>query len=393
MTTVALRPWVGAELGDNRRSITAPVLQLAGSRRQGPKSPQLPSDAPVMTLAPMPFDLAHPPGDRSGLRAARLTPADWAGSAQRHALGGLGLGLPGDGGALGGLPVPVLAGSACVDAWLGSETWHEGRTGALRWRHDGQWLHGVLDVADADTGLTAAAEQAYRDVFAALAETGFGHVLRFWNYLPRINVQSSGLERYRQFNAGRQQAFVAAGQSAFEGAPAACAIGTAAGDLRIRVLAGREAPMAIENPRQVSAYRYPTTYGPRAPTFSRASLARLGAGQVALFISGTASIVGHETQHVGDVRAQTLETVHNLQAVLAAAQEHCSTPLALGQLSPCIYVRHAADQAVVQQVLDAAWGAHSLAASTAVYVQADICRADLLVEVEGHITQAGSLLP
>ena len=53
------------------------------------------------------------------------------------------------------------------------------------------------------------------------------------------------------------------------------------------------------------------------PTFSRAALADLGAGEVALFVSGTASIVGHETQHPGDVRAQTLETLNNLRAVLA----------------------------------------------------------------------------
>lgn len=346
-----------------------------------------------MPLAPSHLDLAQQSRDGSALRVARVTPADWAGSVHRLALGGLGLGLPGDEGVLGGLPVPVLAGSACVDAWLGGDKLHDGRTGAVRWRHDGQWLHGVLDVADADTGLAAAAEQAYRDVFATLRDTGFGHVLRFWNYLPRINVQSDGLERYRQFNAGRQQAFVASGHSAFEGAPAACAIGTAAGDLRIRFLAGRSAPLPIENPRQVSAYRYPSSYGPRAPTFSRAALAALGAGEVALFISGTASIVGHETQHLGDVSAQTLETVTNLQAVLAAAQGHCSAPLLLGDMSPCVYVRHRADQAVVKAALDSAWGADSEAARSAVYVQADICRAELLVEVEGHITRPGRLLP
>lgn len=334
----------------------------------------------------------------TALRVQRSTAADWAGALQHQALGGLGYGLPGDGQALGGLPVPVLGGRPCVDAWLGhadgtAADVQSGRQGAVHWRHDGHWLHGVLDMPEADANLAEAAEQAYRDIFATLQATGFGHLLRLWNYLPRINAQTGGLERYRQFNVGRQQAFLAAGHSAFEGAPAACAIGTAQGELRVRFLAGHERPLAVENPRQVSAYRYPSCYGPRAPTFSRAALARLGAGQVALLVSGTASIVGHETRHAGDVRAQTQETLANLRAVLAAAQPRCSAVLALADLQPCVYVRHAQDQAAVQQALDAAWGAASPAARSAVYLQADICRADLLVEVEGHISAAGLLLP
>lgn len=327
------------------------------------------------------------------LRAQRVPVADWAGALRQRSLGGLAFGWQGDGESLGGLPVPLLGGAACADVWQGGEVRAQGCQGAVHWRHDGHWLHGVLDIADADTGLADAAEQAYRDVFATLQHTGFGHLLRLWNYLPRINAETAGLERYRQFNIGRQQAFLAAGHSAFEGAPAACAIGTAAGDLRVRFLAGHQAPLAVENPRQVSAYHYPGTYGPRAPTFSRAALARLGGDAVALFVSGTASIVGHETRHAGDVRAQTEETLRNLRAVLAAAQPHCTGPLALTHLVPCIYVRHAQDQAAVQRLLDAAWGADSLAAQCAVYVQADICRADLLVEVEGHITCKGQLLP
>lgn len=329
----------------------------------------------------------------TALRAQRIRPSDWQGELQAQALGGLGYGLPGDGRALGGLPVPVLAGAACVDAWLAGPVVAEGRHGAVHWRHDGHWLHGALDIADADTGLADATQAAYGDVFATLRDTGFQHVLRFWNYLPRINAETGGLERYRQFNAGRQQAFLVAGHSAFEGAPAACAIGTGAGELRIRFLAGRVAPRPVENPRQVSAYRYPTHYGPRAPTFSRAAVAALGEGQVGLFVSGTASIVGHETRHVGDVHAQTEETVANLRAVLAAAAPQASVAWQLGDLVPCVYVRHAQHQAAVQQVLDRAWGADSTAARLAVYVQADICRSDLLVEVEGHITASGVLRP
>ena len=291
------------------------------------------------------------------------------------------------------MPVPVLDGSeACIDAWMAGSAPCSGRLGAVRWCQDGHWLFGALDVADADADLAEVTRSAYRDVFDTLQATGMTHLQRVWNYLPRINHAGGGLERYRRFNIGRQQAFIDSGHDAFEGAPAACAIGTRAGSLRLRFLAGAHAPTPVKNPRQVSAYRYPQNCGPRSPSFSRAAVANAGAGRVALFVSGTASIVGHATQNAGDVRAQTRETLCNLRAVIKAAQQRSSARLSLSALVCCVYVRHDYDRAAVQEVLDADWGRDSAAARLAVYLQADICRADLLVEVEGHLFADGSLL-
>jgi enamine deaminase RidA (YjgF/YER057c/UK114 family) len=149
-------------------------------------------------------------------------------------------------------------------------------------------------------------------------------------------------------------------------------------------LAGRTPPVAIENPRQVSAYRYPADYGPRSPTFSRAALARLP-GQELLFVSGTASIVGHQTMHVGDVAGQTRETVANIAAVLAEANRASLTQAYdLGELSYRAYLRHAEDLPRVRALLDELLGPRA----AVVYVQADICRADLLMEVEAMASHA-----
>jgi len=243
----------------------------------------------------------------------------------------------------------------------------------------------------AEGALEQTTYRAYRDVFAALEDCGCPQLLRLWNYLPRINADGGGLERYRQFNIGRQQAFLDARRDPFEGSPAACALGTAGatpGGLSIRFLAGRVAPKPVENPRQVSAYRYSRTYGPRAPTFSRAALADAGGGQLALLVSGTASIVGEHTVHPGDVVAQTQETLRNLQAVIANAHRGCSARYTLADLQPTVYVRHAADAVVVAQVLaqaEPAWRDPPC-------VQADICRADLLVEIEAHAFAPGALV-
>ncbi len=101
--------------------------------------------------------------------------------------------------------------------------------------------------------------------------------------------------------------------------PAACALGSPAGSpLSIYFLAARRPPKMIENPRQTSAYHYPPKFGRHRPIFSRACVwGEPGSGQ--LFVSGTASIVGHETIHRGDVVAQTRETMVNIGALLEEA--------------------------------------------------------------------------
>jgi len=273
-----------------------------------------------------------------------------------------------------------------LDAWFTSGKATSYQQGNVRYATDGSWLHGHAEIDDlrVEGGLRAATQLAYEEMFAVLASAGCPHVLRLWNYFAGINDESDGLERYRHFNVGRQQAFLDAGRSAFDGAPAACALGTQGGPLHLYFLAGRSMPIAIENPRQISAYRYPDRYGPRSPTFSRAALAEAGGGRQALFISGTASIVDHTTVHVGDVRRQTEECLANIDAVLQAVALQARAPFDAQQLSYTINVRHRDDLAVVRAAFEARVGAGTPAASRAVYLWADICRADLLVEVEAH---------
>lgn len=333
------------------------------------------------------------------LRADRLDLAAWRAGPRQGvlALGGLAWGVPhldagADAGGLATLDTPLLSTTQpWVDAWLTlGGALRSGRSGSVQWRTDGHWAFGQLDLPEAEGALEQTTYRAYRDLFAALADCGCPQLLRVWNYLPRINADGGGLERYRQFNIGRQQAFLDARRDPFEGAPAACALGTAGvtpSGLSVRFLAARVAPQPVENPRQVSAYRYSSTYGPRAPTFSRAALADAGGGQLALLVSGTASIVGEHTVHAGDVVAQTQETLRNLQAVIDSAHRGCSARYTLADLHPTVYVRHAADVAAVQQVLaqaEPAWRGSPC-------VQADICRADLLVEIEAHAFAPGAL--
>jgi chorismate lyase / 3-hydroxybenzoate synthase len=277
------------------------------------------------------------------------------------------------------------AGDSICEVWHGNGQLTQGQFGAIHYRHDDDVLFGVivlpeimLGTGSDKTPLQQATESAYCQVFALLDTLRYPYLFRFWNYIANINAHSFGLERYRQFNMGRQDAFLAHGRDVGGNVPAACALGLAQGPLTIAFLAGRVEPLSIENPRQISAYQYPPQYGLRSPTFSRASLVQLGQDEV-LFVSGTASIVGHATLHPANVVAQTRETMANIEAVLAEVNRLASQPrFDLASLYYKVYVRHPADLAQIRAELERIVGT----ALNAIYLQADICRQDLLLEIE-----------
>jgi enamine deaminase RidA (YjgF/YER057c/UK114 family) len=227
--------------------------------------------------------------------------------------------------------------------------------------------------------LLRAAETAYDEVFAVLEATQHRHLIRIWNYVPEINAPAGGEERYRLFNAARQAAFVKSGRDIMgSSVPAACALGSPAGAaICIYFLAARRASKTIENPRQTSAYHYPAKFGRHSPIFSRACIFG-GPQQANLFISGTSSIVGHETVHRGDVEAQTRETLSNINALLDEANRISGCKrFCMRTLKLKVYVRHAMDLGRIQAVL-----AHEAFSDSPLYLQADICRDDLLMEIE-----------
>ena len=100
--------------------------------------------------------------------------------------------------------------------------------------------------------------------------------------------------------------------------PAATAVGTKSGPLQLMFLAGRQPATHLGNPRQLNAYEYPQYYGSRSPSFTRATLTR-SEEEYRLYLSGTASIVGHASCHAELPRAQTEETIRNIQAVFEQA--------------------------------------------------------------------------
>lgn len=296
-----------------------------------------------------------------------------------------------------GIAAPLLGKSNdCLqEIWRCDAACAAGESEGILWRRAGNLLYGVIELDESDfiagpagSALQSAAAEAYRRIFRLLDSQGLPNLWRVWNYLAGINAEIDGLERYRQFNIGRQDAFLEYRHVVTGNVPAACAIGLASGPLSIAFMAGDLPAVPVENPRQVSAYNYPSVYGPRSPTFSRAALVYLP-GQEILFISGTASIVGHQTVHPGDVVGQCRESMANIATVVAEANRLARTPpYTLGELSYRVYIRHAGDFSLVEATLSGLIGD----AVEIVYVQADICRHDLLLEIEAMASHTlGSL--
>jgi enamine deaminase RidA (YjgF/YER057c/UK114 family) len=283
-----------------------------------------------------------------------------------------------------------------AEVWRLTGPMRSGACGRVRYRHNGRLLFASLSLSEAEfadprapnaaQALRDATDAGYRELFRTLERLQFPHPLRIWNFLPAINEESGGGgERYWHFNGARQDVFLGLNRSIAGNVPAASAVGAdAATPLTIYCIAGASAPIPLENPRQLSAWNYPRAYGPRSPTFARACIEDIEAPT--LFISGTASIVGHRTAHEGDPREQTRETLRNIRSLIETANRRLGCRrFSLDDLLYKVYVRRAEHQPVVERELRATIGPRP----RAIYLKADICRRDLLVEIEAVGASSG----
>ena len=261
---------------------------------------------------------------------------------------------------------------APLELWQVDSPVHSGTDGALRWSAGGGWLFVAVELDEHEHGgaesTAAVAYAALREFVGQRAER---HVIRIWNYLGAINQGDGDAERYKHFCDGRARGM---GEFFAEGFPAATAIGHRGPEHRLQVylLACDQPGARVENPRQVSAWRYPRQYGRTPPSFARAM--NLPA-QDALAISGTAAVVGHASAHQDNLDAQLGETLTNLEALLASA----GSAAGFDARSPLkTYVRHIADVPHVRDFLQ-----RRLPGVPMLLLHGDVCRSELLVEIDG----------
>ena len=271
-----------------------------------------------------------------------------------------------------------------VEVWTSGSEVSQVNEGDSSFSFNDQFLFGYIPMAERSGVLLEEPTYfAYKRALCISSALGFPYLLRTWNYFPRINEDQNGLERYKRFCMGRHEAFFEHVKNYTSIVPAGTAIGTTAGELKIFFLSSRRSGKNIENPRQVNAYEYPSIYGPCSPSFSRATLYNFNKG-AQLFIAGTSSIIGHSSRHYGNPGNQTRETVRNLLALIQRVKVQ-EKLLGRGKSERGlfkVYIRRVSHlKEIKDQLKEHLGGNHDF-----IFLAGDICRTELLFEIEGILT-------
>lgn len=262
-----------------------------------------------------------------------------------------------------------------VEVWRSDSTIiNSGINSNCRWRCCKDYLFVSIDLeCNVSDDLENISELAYQNILQTIQDSEYQKLLRFWNIIPRINVGDGDDENYKRFCNGRLNAFNQFGVADTE-YPAASAVGHYGDGITVYAITAKVNPVHIGNPRQTEAYEYPRQYGPSSPSFARATSFSIPntENQKLFFISGTASILGHDTVHIDDLSGQLHTTNDNILYLLKEAGLRRDDIHSLR-----VYLRHPEDAELTAKTIQA-WYPNAQVNIT----HADICRANLLVEIE-----------
>ena len=230
--------------------------------------------------------------------------------------------------------------------------------------------------------------------FSSIGETLSSHhfttsdIIRQWNYIKDIVRIDGNNQNYQDFNNVRSnyygEAFVKTGY------PAATGIGMNEGGVIIEFIAMQSdeaTSFAVDSPVQIAAHTYSeqvlvgSSCNKTTPKFERARFLKCPGRQM-MFISGTASILGEKTIGIGNPAEQTVVTASNIKKLYSeevlkrknieyqsAVFNHCR-----------VYIKKNNDFSIIEETCRECFGNIPM-----VFIQADICRNDLLVEIEGEV--------
>jgi len=257
------------------------------------------------------------------------------------------------------------------------------------------WVAGLgLGLFESDT--RSAAEATFNQMKAILEKEGmsFNHVVRQWNYIGNILEVKDNFQNYQIFNEVRSEFYHQ--YRTVHGYPAATGIGMKLGGVNIdfcAVMADQALVVKpIENPNQVNAYEYDqnvlkgmplkgmTVKHP--PQFERALLLTRKVKST-LFISGTASITGQDTIGIDDVEKQTFVTIDNINKLTdqkRMGQNFSGSDADWGKFILIrVYIKNPEDFTKVKAICN-----EKFPEVPATFIESDICRDNLLVEIEAE---------
>ncbi len=220
----------------------------------------------------------------------------------------------------------------------------------------------------------------------------FSHIFRQWNYIEAITGMYSCSQRYQVFNDVRSLFY---SESDFvHGYPAATGIGMSTGGVIVDFLASdKPGAWPVKNPDQIDAHKYSgevlaenkltDRFKKSTPKFERAK-AITQDETVLVYISGTAAIKGQQSLANDDAFRQTLITVDNIEQLTSISNiiKHNIPVTRNSVVEPVafrIYVKKLSDLQKVKSAFKSRFGKMN----NVLYLIADICRPELLVEIEG----------
>lgn len=224
-------------------------------------------------------------------------------------------------------------------------------------------------------------------------EMSYNDLVRQWNYIGNILQINNGYQNYQIFNEVRSEYY--SRYRTVKGFPSATGIGMKLGGVFLDFCAVRHSPAvkirAVENPNQINAYQYGQKVlkgliekgkpAKNPPQFERALIVANNHWKT-LFVSGTASIIGQETIGKGDVAGQTQVTIENINKLIDTGYlgKLTGQELSRGKCTLIrVYVKDQDDFGVVKNICS-----EHFPEAPAIYLEADICRDELLVEIEAE---------
>jgi hypothetical protein len=282
-------------------------------------------------------------------------------------------------------------------------------SGSLITRFHGEIPYVVMDSDDSKEIWAAGLDnRLFPDDTRKAAEFGFdqvreileaenmslNHIVRQWNYIGNILTIKNGYQNYQVFNEVRSEFYEL--HRNVKMFPAATGVGMKYGGVNLDFHAVKSdkklSVFPVDNPAQINAYCYGQNVlrgNPRngntvknPPQFERALLMHSDANPV-LYVSGTASILGQKTVGLNDVARQAEVTIDNINKLADYNRirriSGKNNITGLECLFIRVYVKNTQDFQTVRSICD-----RNFPSVPSVFIEADICRDDLLVEIEAE---------
>ncbi len=226
-----------------------------------------------------------------------------------------------------------------------------------------------------------------------LENVGIQHIIRQWNYIGNITDFENGNQHYQLFNNARSEFYKNVDFP--NGYPAATGISMSLNTIIVSVLAvvptTNTVIAAIDNSLQIPAYNYSesvlvegkTNHIKTTPKFERGKFITNGKSRI-FYVSGTAAIRAEQSTNPNDAALQTQQTIGNINFLISnenIQRYNIEKNVYLSLNSIRVYVKRCEDYASIKAEVEKAWPNVA-----AIYLLAEVCRTELLVEIEGIAT-------